>query len=176
MILRLIAAIILAWILGFLAFTITLPGPVTSDTTAAAVVPTGAAGRIQRGVELLADKQVDRIFVSGVDADVTAQEFASEFEVSRRLMNCCVTLGFEATDTQGNAAEIADWVEREGITSVRLITSDWHMRRAAGELRRELPNSVTIIRDAVVSRPSIAILFVEYHKFVASSFRALLDL
>lgn len=169
MILRLIATIILAWLLGFLGFAITLPGPITGVTASAAVIPTGAAGRIQRGVELLEEKQVDEIFISGVDADVTPEEFAVEFEVSRRLMNCCVTLGFEATDTRGNAEEIADWVEGEGISSIRLVTSDWHMRRAVVEVQRRLPAEVAIIRDAVPSTPSLAILFVEYHKFLASS-------
>ena len=112
MILRLIAAIILVWLIGFLGFAVTLPGPVAGGTAAAAVVPTGAAGRIQRGVELLSEKQVDQLFVSGVDPDVTAEEFAVEFEVDAGLMKCCVTLGFDAADTRGNAAEIADWVAK----------------------------------------------------------------
>ena len=90
-------------------------------------------------------------------------------------MNCCVTLGFEAADTRGNAAEIAEWVGQEEITSIRLVTSDWHMRRAAGELERTLPAGVTIIRDAVASKPGFATLFVEYHKFVASSARTEFD-
>jgi len=142
MIQRFIAATILVWLIGFLVFAVTLPGPAAAGAATAAVVPTGAAGRIKRGVELLSEKQVDQLFVSGVDPDVTAEEFAIEFEVNRGLMNCCVSLGFEATDTRGNAVEIANWANRQEIDSVRLVTSDWHMHRAAGELERKLPDNV----------------------------------
>jgi uncharacterized SAM-binding protein YcdF (DUF218 family) len=83
-------------------------------------------------------------------------------------MECCVTLGFAAVDTRSNAAEAAQWVEDKKITSLRLVTTDWHMRRAASELDRTLPAGVTVIRDAVPSEPSLASLFLEYHKLLAS--------
>lgn len=171
MISRLVAGIILIWLIGFLGFSVTLPGPADGGNADAAVVPTGAAGRIQHGIRVLSEKEVDRIFISGVDTNVTPGEFAAEFEVDDDLMACCVTLGFVAADTRGNAEEIADWVGSEKVNSVRLVTSDWHMRRAANELESVLPDGVTIIRDAVATRPSLGILFVEYHKFVASSVR-----
>ena len=42
------------------------------------------------------------------------------------------------------------------------------MRRAAGELQRTLPDGVEVVRDAVPSQPSLRILFLEYHKLLAS--------
>ena len=54
------------------------------------------------------------------------------------------------------------------VSSVRLVTTDWHMRRAAGELARKLPDDVQVVRDAVPSTPSLASLFLEYHKLIAS--------
>jgi len=50
------------------------------------------------------------------------------------------------------------------------VTSDWHMRRAVAELRGTLPGDVTILPDAVSTEPSFSMLFLEYHKFLASSF------
>jgi uncharacterized SAM-binding protein YcdF (DUF218 family) len=56
------------------------------------------------------------------------------------------------------------------------VTTDWHMRRAAGEIERALPDHVTVIRDAVPSRPDFGTLFLEYHKLIASRAVGLADL
>ena len=82
-------------------------------------------------------------------------------------MSCCITLGYESVDTRSNATEAARWIAANQLASVRLVTSDWHMRRAAYELRRTLPGAVTLIEDAVPTRPSLNMLFVEYSKLLA---------
>ncbi|QYU66532.1 YdcF family protein [Leptolyngbya sp. 15MV] len=74
-----------------------------------------------------------------------------------------------AVDTRSNAAETAQWVRDNRIGSLRLVTSDWHMRRAVGELLRALPPEVEVTEDAVRSQPSLRILFLEYHKLLASA-------
>ena len=82
-------------------------------------------------------------------------------------MKCCVTLGFESYDTRSNAAETARWLARNKANSVRLVTSDWHMRRAALELERLMPPDFIIVRDAVSTKPSLRDLFKEFHKYAA---------
>lgn len=168
MIRRIAATIVLVWALGFLWFAAVLPTPAGPVETDAVVVPTGGAGRIDRGLEVLDSDLADAMFVSGVDPEVKPAEFAREFRVGSRTMQCCVTLGQGAVDTRSNAAEIAQWVEDREIGSIRLVTTDWHMRRAASELRATLPSEVIIIRDAVPSEPSLRALFLEYHKLLAS--------
>ncbi|MEM6475513.1 MAG: YdcF family protein [Pseudomonadota bacterium] len=173
---RLISAIVLIWGLGFLWFTVALPQPATGEeTTDAVIVPTGGAGRIAQGLEVLNQGLAENMLVSGVDPEVTQDEFAAEFEVGAAQMDCCVTLGFAAVDTRSNAAETAQWVKRNNVRSLRLVTTDWHMRRAASELNRTLPKDVTVIRDAVPSEPSVASLFLEYHKLLASLAAGLID-
>jgi uncharacterized SAM-binding protein YcdF (DUF218 family) len=66
-----------------------------------------------------------------------------------------------------NARETAAWIAAQKIRSIRLVTSDWHMRRAVLELRRTVPGDVVIIPDAVPTRPSLKMLFLEYHKLLA---------
>lgn len=173
MIFRLLSSVFLIWSLGFVWFFATLPAPAAKVETDAVIVPTGAAGRIQRGIEALDQGWADRMLVSGVDLEVRPDEFAAEFGVSRRQMRCCIDLGFSAVDTRGNAREIANWVEERGVTSIRLVTTDWHMRRVANELRRTLPSTVTVVPDAVRSERRIAVLLLEYHKFVVSYFTGL---
>ena len=169
-----VAGLFLIWVLGFLWFTVALPQPAQEMTTDAVIVPTGGAGRIAQGLQVLDDGLAQRMLVSGVDPEVTPDEFAAQFEVDEARMECCVTLGFAAVDTRSNAAETAQWVEDNDIASLRLVTTDWHMRRAAGELNRTLPDGVKVVRDAVPSEPSMASLFLEYHKLLASWIASLL--
>ena len=175
-----LASVFLIWALGFIGFAFWLPQPAKSDVpearTDAVVVPTGGAGRIARGLEVLQAGLAQKLLVSGVDPEVTASEFAEQFNVPAQQMACCITLGFEAFDTRSNASEIAQWIARNNIASLRLVTTDWHMARAAGELGNVLPKEVVVVRDAVPSSPSLPGLFLEYHKLIASRIAGLLNL
>ena len=97
------------------------------------------------------------------------REFVAAYGIAPAQMACCVTLGFESVDTRSNAMEAARWIARNKFRSVRLVTTDWHMRRAAVELARSLPDDITILRDAVPSRPRLGILFLEYNKLLAAA-------
>lgn len=176
MIRRLLSVLFLAWVIGFMWFVVALPQPTDGTTTDAVIVPTGGAGRIARGLEVLDQGLATKMLVSGVDPEVRPGEFSAEFGVEAQQMECCVTLGFAAVDTRSNAAETAKWVAQNEVRSLRLVTTDWHMRRAAGEIERTLPDHVTIIRDAVTSHPDFGTLFLEYHKLIASRAAGLADL
>ena len=174
---RIFSLLFLAWAIGFLWFVVALPRPADEAVrTDAVIVPTGGAGRIARGLEVLDKGLAEKLLVSGVDPEVKPGEFAAEFGVSAEEMACCVTLGHDAVDTRSNAAETAKWVAKNEVRSLRLVTTDWHMRRTAGELDRALPDNVTVIRDAVPSQPQFATLFLEYHKLLASRAAGLADL
>lgn len=169
MILRFAAFLLLAYGLGFVGFAVTLPQPLGDVATDAVVVPTGGSGRIDRGLEVVRAGKARQMFVSGVDPEVRPQEFADQFEVSSTEMDCCVTLGFLAVDTRSNAGEVAQWVAENEIESLRLVTTDWHMRRASGEIRGAIPDSVVIYEDATPSSPDLRQLFLEYNKLLAST-------
>lgn len=168
MIRRVFSLLLLIWLLGFLAFAFALPQPHGRGKTDAVVVFTGGEGRIPRGLAALETGWAPRLFVSGVDPEVKPREFAAEYDVPAKTMDCCVALGFESYDTRSNAEEVSVWLVKEKVKSVRLVTSDWHMRRAALEIGRDLPPGVALIRDAVPTEPSLRILFLEYHKLLAA--------
>lgn len=168
MLARFLSLLLIGWALGFMAFATTLPRPAPAQArTDAVVVLTGGAGRVDRGIAVLREGWARQLFVSGVGRAVKPHEFAQEYKVRSALMACCVTLGFEAVDTRSNATETAGWLAAQRVGSVRLVTSDWHMRRAELELRRAAPAGVEIVPDAVPTRPSWRILFLEYNKLVA---------
>ena len=153
---RVLSVLFLGWVIGFLWFVVTMPGPAGGDRTDAVIVPTGGAGRIAHGLEVLDKGLAKKMLVSGVDPEVKPGEFAA--------------------DTRSNAAETAKWVAQNEVRSLRLVTTDWHMRRTASELDRTLPDHVTVIRDAVPSQPDFGTLFLEYHKLLASRAAGLADL
>ena len=176
MILRLLAAVFLVYAFGFLGFAVTLPSPAAKTETDAVIVLTGGSGRIARGIDVVDSGQAREMFVSGVDPEVKPAEFAEQFQVSRRTMNCCVTLGYLAVDTRSNAGEVAQWMKEKEFTSARLVTTDWHMARAHSEVSSSLPAGISIIKDAVPSHPNLATLFLEYNKLLASEVSQGLDL
>lgn len=171
---RITSLILIVWALGFVWFAIALPQPAGTARTDVVVVPTGGEGRIDRGLEALRRGWAGKLLVSGVDREVRPREFAAHYRVEPALMACCVTLGFESVDTRSNAQEIADWLAKTNARSVRLVTTDWHMRRIVYELSRVMPQDVTVIEDGVASRPSFWILFLEYHKLIAARTEGLL--
>ena len=169
MIRRFVAALLLVWLFGFAWFAAALPQPAPAAAkTDVIVVPTGSPGRIERGLAMLRAGAAGKLFISGVDREVRPREFAAEYKVASSEMSCCVALGYAALDTRGNALETATWIKKGRYGSLRLVTSDWHMRRSAGELEEVLPANLRIVEDAVPSQPSLKTLFLEYHKLLAS--------
>jgi uncharacterized SAM-binding protein YcdF (DUF218 family) len=166
MIQRIIAVLVLAWAGAFALFATTLPQPAGDRKTDGIVVLTGSAGRIERGISLLREGRAKRLFISGVDRDAGPLSIGQTYGISQSVMRCCVELGHEAIDTRSNAIETSAWIRRRHYTSVRLITADWHMRRAVYELRRQLPAGVKVVPDAVQTQPSLRILLQEYHKYL----------
>ncbi len=164
---RLLLLIVLVWMIGFGLFAAMLPKPRNGGKTDGVVVLTGGEKRIDRGLQVLRKGWAKQMLVSGVDKDVKPREFQVQYKVSRALMQCCITLGYEAINTRSNAREAARWMALKKFKSVRLVTTDWHMRRAAHELDQMRPKGVLIIQDAVESQPSLQTLFLEYHKLLS---------
>lgn len=166
MIRRALAVAVIAWALGFVVWTLLLPGPLEGSTSDAIVVPTGGAGRIDRGLDLLRRHQAKRMLVTGVGAGVRPEDLAREYHVDPRLFGCCVDLGRDAVDTRSNAGETAAWLRRQRFRSVRLVTSDWHLPRAGMELRAAVGPRVVVLGDGVGGTPRLTTLINEYNKLL----------
>jgi uncharacterized SAM-binding protein YcdF (DUF218 family) len=173
MIRRILSALLLLWVLGFAVFVVVLPGPAEPSETDAIIVLTGGENRIERGIALLKDGQAERLLVSGVNRTVRPAELAEQMGEPEDLFECCIDLGQEAVDTRSNGEEAARWMREHRFTSVRLVTTDWHMPRARFELARELDDGVELVTDAVPSEPSFTQLFLEYNKYLLRRFGAI---
>ena len=178
MIIRLGSLLALIYALGFVFFAFTLGKPAAADApvTDAAVVLTGAAGRIEHAIDVLKAGKARQLLVDGVDPSVTKKDLAIRIPGSARWLACCVDLGSESVDTRSNAEEAGRWLAAKNFRSLRLITSDWHMRRALYEFHRALPKKYEIVPDAVRTEPSFLTLFGEYNKFLLRRIGAWVDL
>ena len=178
MIARLASLLLLLYALGFVFFTFTLGKPATAraKSTDAAVVLTGGKGRIEHAVDVLRDGQASRLLIACADPSVTKADLALRVRGSSKLIKCCVDLGSESVDTRSNAEEALRWLGKHHFQSVRLITSDWHMRRAKYEFERVLGHHYRIVPDAVRSEPSFLTLFGEYNKYVLRRLAVWIDL
>lgn len=163
---RFLSILLIGWVLGFAAFAVSLPGPLEGSTTDALVVPTGGPGRIDRGIQLLRDRQAKRMLVTGVAPGVRPGDLAREYQAPASLFSCCIDLGSDAVDTRSNAAETARWLRGRRYRTVRLVTSDWHLPRARMELEAAIGSDAVILGDGVPGEPRLGTLVNEYNKLL----------
>ena len=173
---RLLALLLLLWVLGFAWFALLLPQAAPLTKTDVVVVLTGGPNRIDRGLQVLEAGKADRMLISGVAREVRPGELAAEYNRPQKLFDCCVDLGFQAVDTRSNALETARWATIHKAKSIRLVTHDWHMRRARLELNKALPAGMRVINDAVATQPTLTTLFLEYNKYLFRGFAGLLGI
>ena len=161
---------LLLYLIGMAWFMNALPGLAGAERTDGIVVLTGGPGRLARGFDLIERGVASRMLISGVDQAVRPEELAAEYDVPMDLIHCCIDLGKDATDTRTNGEEVAEWVRRHDMASIRLVTNDWHMRRARKEIAWRLGSGTRVVVDGVPSPRSFGQLFLEYNKYLISPF------
>lgn len=178
MIARAASLLLLLYALGFVLYAVTLgaPAPAGAPKADAVVVLTGAPGRLEHGLEVLRQGNARRLLLSGVDPAVTKPDLERLVPGRGKLVRCCVDIDSTPVDTRSNAEETRRWLDRHRYRSVRLVTSDWHMRRAGYEFRRVLGSDFQLIPDAVRTEPNFLTLFGEYNKYVLRRMAVWLEL
>lgn len=173
------------WGLGFLWFVATLPDHVEDESshTDAIVVLTGGSERLTTGIALLREGRAERLFVSGVHRGVDLPDLLKLVRAEEPDLTGAIELGHAADDTVGNALETSQWVERQHLSSLRLVTGAYHMPRSLAEFHHAMPE-VTIIPHPVfpdtVKREwwrwpgTAALLATEYSKYLAVEIRHVL--
>ncbi|HEY5597828.1 MAG TPA: YdcF family protein [Kiloniellales bacterium] len=169
-----------AWLAGLVWFTAQLPTTVNDPTRAtdAIVVLTGGSGRVLEGIELLAAGRARKLLISGVNPGVDMEGLLRFSQRSPAELECCVTLGYQASSTFGNAIETARWMGENDLHSLRLVTAAYHMPRSLLQFRRAMPE-IEIIPHPVFSEhfrqddwwrwPGSATLIVsEYSKYLVA--------
>lgn len=171
--------LITCWIIGFIVFCTYAIGmkyhPLESAD--AIVALTGGSDRIKESIRLLQEEQAPRLFISGVNENVTGYHLLKEIDQKWQEK---IDLGYWAKTTRMNAIETAEWVQKNNIHSIILVTSFYHMPRSLLEIKRAIPDlkispfavfpkSFGESTDWIHTRYAWQ-LFLEYHKFLVDYF------
>ena len=132
-IVKVLGFFIIIWCLGFLLFIDAIPKEKKEgDYAEAAVVLTGGSKRIEEGVYLLNEQYVGKLFITGVNNKQTLPVLKEiyDFDVA--------DIGTNATSTRGNAIEAREWIEQNNVTTILLVTANYHMPRSMLEFRSRI--------------------------------------
>ena len=179
--------VLVVWLAGFLAFAAAIPATVrdAQQPVDAIVVLTGGDVRLAEGFALLDKGLAKKMLISGVSSGVDMpallQTLNGTPQPTQAVLDCCVTLGYDARSTEGNARESLRWLGENNFTTIRLVTANYHMNRSLLEFRRVMPQ-ITITPNPVFPRqvqdpywfaqPStVFLLFNEYHKYLVAAGR-----
>jgi uncharacterized SAM-binding protein YcdF (DUF218 family) len=141
-----VLSLAVAWSVGLVRYANRIPMHSEPPATQAdaIVVLTGGSKRMEAGVELLTAGTAPVLFVSGVDHRVDPARVRDLVpgvgaSLDQATIDCCIVLGYGASDTLGNARETALWARATGRKSLVLVTSNYHMPRAWIEFEHALP-------------------------------------
>ncbi len=129
--------------LGFVGFVQSLAYvPATLPKHAdGVVVLTGGAERVADAVQLLADRKADKLLITGVNKSTSSRAIARQIPQFSAFFSCCITLGYTALNTAGNARETQIWARNQHIEKTLIVvTSNYHMPRALVEISHALPH------------------------------------
>ena len=139
----------------------------------AIVVLAGGRGRIEEGVRLYREHQARYLFLIGVDPSVRKSDLFRERRGEEEGEG--VLLEKVSRNTLENALYARDLILKKEVSSIRLITSRYHMKRAILIFRNTLPKEITIYPHPVDSKNlkeewwshggSFRLLFSEFYKY-----------
>ena len=177
-----LSAILWSAALAWFVHTMPAQNDVADTRVGALVVLTGGEDRVEYGLTMLADGMAPVLFISGVGAKATEEEMLSSHataNVRERIYEAGaeIILDHEAKSTVSNADQAANFIRKRGITTIRLITANYHMKRSMREFRNAIPE-ITILADPVFPsgfrrdewwqhENTRRLVFSEFHKYFA---------
>jgi len=137
---RILLVAIAAYVAGFVVFVTTLPQSQPGGVRADGIVAlTGGTERLDAATALFESGVGKRLLITGVHATTTKLALKILTHGGRRF-DCCADLGFQATNTHGNAAEAALWARAHGYRSLVVVTAAYHMPRSLTEFSAQMPH------------------------------------
>lgn len=175
-------AVGLAWAMGLFLFAWKINNfpAVSLRKTDAIIALTGGRNRIAEAVRLLKQGLSERLFISGVNKDISLQNIktAQKLDVAERFN---IDIGHNASNTLENAEETQKWVAENHIKSIRLVTSNYHVFRSLVEFEEQNPDLEIILHPVYseniekkwwTSWQTFSLIFKEYNKFLYAYLRS----
>ena len=149
--------IAVAAVAGFfsLGFYLSPQGTLAKVDTIVAISGGDTTARTAEAVKLYNDGWAGHIIFSGAALDPNSPSNAQIMALAAEkqgVPRSAIILDEAAANTRQNASGVATIMSREKFTSIILVTSPYHQRRADITFRRELGPSVTIINHSSVDQ------------------------
>jgi uncharacterized SAM-binding protein YcdF (DUF218 family) len=170
-----------SWAYGLFSFVDLIPKDQTKieRSTDAIVVLTGGSDRLKEGLTLLTNQKAKKLFVSGVYRGNDVRRLLELHQHNPSELLCCISLGYAATSTNGNAIETAGWLVAQKYKSIRLVTANYHMPRSLLEFHHVMPD-IEIVPHPVFPEQfkraewwiwpnSAALIISEYTKYIVAT-------
>ncbi|MCB0368554.1 MAG: YdcF family protein [Bdellovibrionales bacterium] len=109
-----------------------------------AIVLTGGQGRIREGIDLLANKLIKKLIISGVNPNSQFKQIFPMWIYYPEINDSDVILEKRSETTYGNAVQSLPLVELLRCNDVILITSQIHMYRAQRTFQKIYPKEIEI--------------------------------
>ncbi len=172
--------LLLLWGLGwmwFAASVVSAKPQMPDRRTDAIIVLTGGEKRVNTGLDLLAADKAKFLFISGVNSKVKPEELIGLWKGDHRKVLSRITLGYAADSTASNAVESQEWIKKNNIHSVRLVTANYHMARSMLMFHGAMP-ALEIVKHPVMpddfepwQEQFWPLTFQEYNKYLAAWLR-----
>lgn len=115
------------------------------------VVLTGSPGRLREAFEVLGQKKIKRLIISGVYKDTQLHEIFPQLPFYPEIDPDSIILEKISGSTYGNAVQSLLVAEALKCKSVLLMTSQLHMYRALRTFRARFPPTLPITPFAIVN-------------------------
>ncbi len=125
-----------------------------SGSADCAVVLTGGAHRIREGFDLLNQKLIKKLVISGVFSEASLNEIFPYWSFYENLNIDDIILEKRSLTTYGNAQQSLPIVEALKCRDVLVITSSLHMHRAFKTFKATFPSEVQLYKHSVVPGPT----------------------
>ena len=168
--------LVLIWFFGLAIFNYSIRSyPIDNSTrTDAIVVLTGGSNRIQEAINLLNSDLSDVLLISGVEKKTSLSSILNTLSVKPKPEKKIV-IDHSSTNTVENAIETNDWILKNNVKSIRLVTSNYHLPRS--RLEFEIQNKgLDIVLNPVFSENvspkwwrysgTFSLVASEYNKFL----------
>lgn len=114
-----------------------------------AVVLTGGPGRVREGFDLLSQKKIQKLIITGVNPHVWLKDIFPQWLFYGDLDETSVILERRSTTTYGNAQQSLPLIEALLCHDLILITSNLHIHRAAATFHAVFPPDFPIYPRSV---------------------------
>ncbi len=114
------------------------------------IVLTGGAGRIREGLDLLANRNIKKLIISGVNPNSEIKEIFPLWAFYPEIDEKDVVLEKRSETTFGNATQSLPLTEILSCQDILLVTSSLHMYRAKRTFLKVFPKIMDIKTHALV--------------------------